>query len=783
MFAVTTALAAAWAPPLFPAQGRLPIKPEDVMANYKKQVREQEAYLCELSEAAGRRVGFTCSQSLHISLFFDGTGNNNEHDTSVDPAHPTNIAKLYHASLRGDDVESKGYFSYYMPGVGTPFPKIGELDYSDDGLKYASGGENRINWALLMLVDALTYTVTSLQTRLSDEVAKSKLSDMRAHWPLTGEVNRRNVINNLLAPLKAKVPLAKPHLLNIKLYIYGFSRGAAEARTFVSWLTELFPARDGKAEMALLGLPVSIEFLGVLDTVPSVGIAHILPFAEGHMGWANGTQQLPDGDKFPNLIKCCRHFVAAHEQRLCFPLDTIRRPEGVYPAQTKEVIYPGMHSDVGGGYPPGEQGKARGGVGEVLSQIVLHDMYAAAFAAGAPLTAPEEAIPDELKQKQPFRAMPSDFLQEFAVFPVLVKRFNLWRTTLLDAETAAQPSETDELYGYHPHDLSMPLEEAIVNQMGWLTAWRIGRYAHGSYQTQPFFTQAKENSADQQAIDEKERKKDQAQIEAGRKAARLNPDSPDAQENLNKQGLPAYEATIDQTQLKEAAQEFRSDYFDWGRDQNSWQQIVLDTIPQNAIYLLNSDEEEPEYRRMKGDGDRIYPKLFKDRLGSITQDPKMAEVCALYDDQVHDSRAWFMYSTLKGRELWGGFFRYRMIYCGTESNKSLSLVSIAGRVVGVATLAGGVIYGVRNKKGINIATGALAGFGVGMAAMTVERKIIDLTTGEAATLLPDALALFQPTDDIGSLTASQTNQAIASQYEQSKKSMLDYLVSVGTELV
>lgn len=782
MFAITTASAAAWAPPLFPSQGRLPTKPEDVIANYKKQIREQEAYLCELSETAGQRVGFTCSQSLHISLFFDGTGNNDEHDTNVDPAHPTNIAKLYHASLQGNDAENKGYFSYYMPGVGTAFPKIGEMDYSDDGLKYASGGENRINWALLRLVDALLFAVNG--TRLNDSIAKSKLSDMCAHWPLTGEVNRRNAINNLLEPLKPKVSLAKPHLLNIKLYIYGFSRGAAEARTFVNWLTELFPVKDGKAEMTLLGLQVSIEFLGVLDTVPSVGAAHILPFAEGHMGWADGTQQLPDEGKFPNLIKSCQHFVSAHEQRLCFPLDTIRRPEGPYPAQTKEVIYPGMHSDVGGGYPPGEQGKAQGGVGELLSQIVLHDMYAAAFAAGAPLTVAQEAIPESLLDKQPSRIMPTDVDKEFALEGSLINRFNLWRTTLLDAETATQPSETKtQPYGYQPHVLSMSLEDAIVNQMGWITAWRIGRYAHGSYQTQPFFSAATEDPAGKQITDEDKRKADQAQIEADRKAARLNPKLPNAQEMLNKQGLPAYEATIDQTQLKEAAQEFRSDYFDWGRDQNSWQQVVLDTIPKNAIYLLNSDEEEPEYRRMKADGDRIYPKLFKDKLGSITQDPQMAEVCALYDDQVHDSRAWFMFSTLKGRELWAGFFRYRMIYCGTDSNKSLSLVSVAGQVVGVATLAGGVIYGVRKKKGINIATGALAGFGAGLAAMTVERKIIDLTTGEAATLLPDALTLFQPTDDIGSLTASQTNQAIVSQHEQSVKSMMDYLESVGTELV
>ncbi len=30
-------------------------------------------------------------------------------------------------------------------------------------------------------------------------------------------------------------------------------------------------------------LPVSVEFLGLLDTVASVGVAHVVPVADGHM--------------------------------------------------------------------------------------------------------------------------------------------------------------------------------------------------------------------------------------------------------------------------------------------------------------------------------------------------------------------------------------------------------------------------------------------------------------------------------------------------------------------
>src|SRR5690606_33058668 len=99
----------------------------------------------------------------------------------------------------------------------------------------------------------------------------------------------------------------------------------------------------------------------------------------------DNSQLLPSAEKFPGLVKCCRHFVAAHEQRSCFPLDSIRNEDGRYPGFAREVVYPGVHSDVGGGYTKNEQGKARNGTHELLSQIVLHDLYAEAFAAGAPL--------------------------------------------------------------------------------------------------------------------------------------------------------------------------------------------------------------------------------------------------------------------------------------------------------------------------------------------------------------------------------------------------------------
>ncbi|MDR7344985.1 hypothetical protein J2X14_003427 [Pantoea alhagi] len=737
-----------WAPPVFPKGGRLALTSTQVNANYKKQIQEAENFKAQLSQQAQCRVGFTCSQSLHISLFFDGTGNNEENDTKVaSPPHPTNIARLFHAAYP-TAAEQQGYFSYYIPGVGTPFPKINEFDYSLDGLAFAAGGEDRINWGLLRLADALMYAITPTHQRLDDSVARALLPDMRARWPITGEVNRRNTINRLLAPLKAQVTQARPHLLAIKLFIYGFSRGAAEARTFVHWLTGLFtaPQEGDQSEMSLLGLPLSIEFLGILDTVASVGIAHVAPGAAGHMGWADGTQQLPDERRFPGLIRCCRHFIAAHEQRLSFPLDSVRRPDGSYPANTLEVVYPGMHSDVGGGYPPGDQGKSRGGMGELLSQVVLHDLYLAAFEAGAPLTVRSDLITPLIKDIQPSRKMSRDSMTEFDIDNKLITRFNLWRQTLMNVTPDGDGDAASPESGYRPYQLPRVLESAVAGQMAWITAWRIGRYAHNSLLTQPFYARAPQLSPAELEKEKEDYEARRAKILRTRKDVDCY--RPGWQDTITP-GIPDYDPTNAQYQLREAAREFEHDYRNWYRDINGSSgekaiQIILDVIPKAPVYLLNGDDEKAEYQQMRDDGDYYSIRLFTDRLGTGVRTLPGAELLAFYDEQVHDSRAWFMQSTLGGREMWGGYFRYRMIYCGDTANKQLRLISVEGKVVGAAPTSNRVEYLVETRE-------------VGGEKMEVHR-VKDLANDQTQLLASSAIL---PADNRPALMAARQQSQIA----------------------
>ena len=102
-------------------------------------------------------------------------------------------------------------------------------------------------------------------------------------------------------------------------------------------------------------------------------------------------------------------------------------------------------------------------------------------------------------------------------------------------------------------------------------------------------------------------------------------------------------------------------------------------------------------QQIKAMGDGLYPQFFIDSLGTGTRTQPCAELLALYDDQVHDSRAWFMQSSLGGREPWGGYFRYRMIYFGDEANKELKLISADGEVVGDQPTSNRVIYWMESK--------------------------------------------------------------------------------------
>ncbi|WP_387489735.1 T6SS phospholipase effector Tle1-like catalytic domain-containing protein [Photorhabdus sp. RM96S] len=781
-----------WLPAPFPAQGRLPAKSYLVGQNCRQQISQERAYHQELCLAADRRVAPPCCKTLHVSLFFDGTGNNLYNDLyQAVPNHPTNIARLFQATIGAgyaggaagkpllDDVDSTGgkFFKYYIPGVGTPFPEINDLDYTTLGLAGADRGEDRINWALLRLIDVLKRVLAN--DKIDDTACQKSLEAMATTWHtlgLGGAHNRYAEFYKQFSGLKRELVIArsqpgrgKSKLLGMKLYVYGFSRGAAEARAFVNWLAELLPPPkedNSKPSQCLqaknetdpeCNLPISVEFLGLFDTVASVGVSHVVPVVEGHMAWADGTQELPSEDTYGGLVKRCVHLVSTHEQRLSFPMDSIRRSDGTYPTGSTEVIYPGVHSDLGGGYPPGEQGKSIGKTdGLLLSQIALHEMYAAAFEVGAPLKVDAASLPQDLR-KDIWRVMSLELAKEFAIAPDLANRFNAWREVTLGLEMPKQPLSEEEAARFEPVRSAVALEQAMKNQLDWLTAWRINRYAGGTLLSTPFFHEAPNRDAKKAHYEQSQQAQEEKQqaVLKQRKAQRtaFASNGGRGEPPVLSPGVPDFDPETAQNQLREAAAEFSRDYRGERREIHSVKQFVVDDILGNALYLLNSDDEDKEYQQMKAAGEVLVKRLFRSIPAGKTGQPESPEslLVDLYDNQVHDSRAWFMYSTLDTREPEGGYFRYRVIYFGKMCNKPLSLLTVSGNVVGAVSPVGSALFIFKRKKVGNMVADA-----IDEAHCTqLEVSAHDLSTRELIPMLPDAERTKAFTHHVGEVTGQQ----------------------------
>lgn len=354
-----------------------------------------------------------CEMSLSIGVFFDGTGNNQDWveegqaATQLQRRKDSNVARLFRAY---QNEPFKGYYRMYIPGVGTPFDEVGELQPSSLGAACGAGGDARINYGLLHVINSIhraisptarsfaePHTVLALcrngrlppgaapgeEARLlerPEDAAALRAVNMGRTGGLLLDASgrapqRTQFLRRACAQIKQKMAAtSKPKITEIFIDIYGFSRGATAARTFANWLLELF---EGDT---LCGVPAKIRFLGLFDTVASVGVPASSGVAQGHLSWADAPWL-----RVSSKVKNCVHFVAMHENRASFPVELIRQ-NGLLPANGHEYMLPGMHSDVGGGYTPQDQGKGPSGRDdEKLSQLPLELMYQASLAAKVPM--------------------------------------------------------------------------------------------------------------------------------------------------------------------------------------------------------------------------------------------------------------------------------------------------------------------------------------------------------------------------------------------------------------
>lgn len=363
--------------------------------------------------------GSKCEANINVGLFFDGTNNNREID-APDLKH-SNVARLNAAYW---DQPTKGYFQAYIPGVGTPFPGIRETGRSWLGNGFGIGCEHRVLFALLFLFNALHMSAHDGAPMLTDAQVAALCCNSFVHVsgddpdsvvlgrlgqthglliPLSGPGRRVTILKDLARRLEAGLVEGRPHIMECLIDVFGFSRGAAEARVFCSWLDEILVDRK------LAGVIVHFRFVGLMDTVASAGFVSSVGAAAtgadgGHSGWAESHYL-----RIPSSVHNCVHMIAGHELRKNFPLDTVT-VGGELPAHCQEFVYPGAHSDVGGGYAPGDLGIAFDpdkptADAQKLAQIPLNHMLECAIAAGSPMK--KDRARDPTSNYDPFAIAPS----------------------------------------------------------------------------------------------------------------------------------------------------------------------------------------------------------------------------------------------------------------------------------------------------------------------------------------------------------------------------------------
>lgn len=414
----------------------------------KELQRREVAPLCS--------PGSSCDNNLFFGFFFDGTGNN--YVAAEKTKDYSNIARLYDCfpgiSVPGvlpkstdweyKPSEYKHFFRVYIPGLGTEFLQVKDSGSGvDKNLGAGTGrlGERRLIWALAQAInnvhrfflDSALITPWEMNNLLSMLLLTKRMRavvdgryvpDVDMAAPST-TMDTKRILEGLLTRLHQAVAAhwldkrtGKPAkrepgvVKTIHISIFGFSRGAALARAFANWLhtlCRLDAQLCGAKRMSLGGFPVEFDFLGIFDTVASVGAGNTMSGQNGHSAWADAEDSL----RIPPGLRCL-HLVAAHELRRSFPLDSVS-VNGAVPAGCKEVVVPGVHSDVGGGYCPREQGRGSDPDGkDMLSRIPLIMMYKEARLSGVPLKL--ELTTDATKAK-------------FAVSKETIRAFNAYLDT------------------------------------------------------------------------------------------------------------------------------------------------------------------------------------------------------------------------------------------------------------------------------------------------------------------------------------------------------------------
>lgn len=339
-----------------------------------------------------------CSDIINISVFFDGTGNNKYADEAS--KRWSNPARLWHATQYLANYTTN--HAIYVSGVGTTFngaPPTWESQrdilVEDEAFGNAAGGGG-------------TRRLQYGQDQVNDALRRALLANAKKFNAATRAYAAKNGAEKLSEIAKTLKQFKLVTVINLS--IFGFSRGAALARAFVNNFLGCCEVLDD-GRIFFNHQPVRIRFLGLFDTVASFGLPSQnidTPFDEKNL-------------VVPDAVERCVHLVASHELRFSFPVDLIRK-NGKYNPNWIEIPFPGVHSDVGGGYEPVAQG-----ISNNYARIPMRRMMHEAHLAGVRLISYDEIRHFEILL----------FNEQYLVLPETESRFRKYMK-------AVQPSGTVE---------------------------------------------------------------------------------------------------------------------------------------------------------------------------------------------------------------------------------------------------------------------------------------------------------------------------------------------------
>lgn len=286
-----------------------------------------QSTITEMGGVASERRG------KNIVICLDGTGNQFGRDLS-------NVVKIFRMLERipGKQV------AYYDPGVGTmgdPTYKTWTARKINKVLGLAFGRGLTKN-----LIEAYTFLMENYE--VGDRVflfgfsrgaytARALAAFIRKCGLL--EKGTENLIPYAMKLFLSKAPKDEPKDKAFKV-LSGFR--STLARRFDVEDDPKYPGKKRTPSQKPYHYQLRIHFMGLFDTVKSYG-------------WVRNPVVLHDESKNPSILHL-RHALAIDEQRIFFrQMHWISSPN----QDCKEVWFPGVHSDVGGGYPEAESGLAK----------------------------------------------------------------------------------------------------------------------------------------------------------------------------------------------------------------------------------------------------------------------------------------------------------------------------------------------------------------------------------------------------------------------------------------